>query len=219
MNILYAALSLTLPVALAITDRAVVQEIVPTEKGTGGRPKSKADVMGPTGHTTVNLHKVYGIGRGKAPYLSTLPVITLPPSILRAPRPQNSFSWIDLIEANKSKLEGGVSEASEIATEKMSKDTEDYSNASYHNQDMAIDSVPVAITKKPEVTVVREGVFANEVLEARRRKEGSPFSIQLLVGRSQGKETTTPAAKEATPTKTSSQPIQLVQHSTETTET
>lgn len=184
MKILYTALFLALPVALAATTTTAPQETPPAEKDTGTPARKQTLIVGPTKPTRVNLVEAYGLG--EAPYLSSLPSITLSPSTTQAPQSQPFFSWVALIEINQKKLDENttaLAEATKIAVNDF---------PAVDEPDSEIGQAKVVVNKSPTVATAGEDVFADEVLA----KEGpgaarGQFSIQLVIGHPQDKEKAT----------------------------
>lgn len=186
MKVLYTALFLAFPVALAATTTTVPQETPPAEKDTSTPARKQTLIVGPTKPTRVNLVEAYGLN--EAPYLSSLPSITLPPSTTRAPQPQPFFSWVALIEVNQKKLDEdttALAEATKIALSDNDFLTTD-------QPDNEIGQAQVKVNKSPAVTKEGEDVFVNEVLAKEGRGAArSQFSIQLVIGQPQDKEKAT----------------------------
>lgn len=190
MKILYTALSLALPIVLATTTETAPKETAPKEKSTDTRPRQEALIVGPTTPTKVDFLRVYDLSQREAPFLSSLPSITLPASTIRAPQLQAFFSWTDLIEANKEKLEKDTDIQERVT--KLAFESEDYLTQDNQKPDTVIEQALIMISKSPAVTKKGEEVFTNEVLEVPRKRK-SRFSIQMVVGRPQEK------AKVSTP--------------------
>ena len=207
MKILYTVLSLALPIALATTSETVPQvtppkEPVPEKESTGAPPQQEMLIVGPTEPTKVDLPRVYDLTPNESRFLSSVPSIILPASTLQAPQPQDFFSWVDLIEANKDALEGTTEH--ETATKLALADQSHFTNDTVM-RDMVIVKVPRAVSKSPLVTVKGEDVFVREALPALTRKKHR-FSIQMVFGRPRGKEEVpkpqTAAPKETTTVQT-----------------
>ena len=209
MKILYTALSLALPIALAATSETVPEvtppkEPVPEGESTGTPPRQEILIVGPAEPTKVNLPRVYNLSASESRFLSSVPSITLPASTLQAPQPQEFFSWVDLIEANIDALEGMTEH--ETATKLALADQNHFTNDTV-KPDTVIEKVPIAVSKSPLVTEKGEDVFVREALPALTRKKHR-FSIQMVFGKPRGKEEVsapkTAAPKETAPTGTTS---------------